>query len=211
MPRGVTTTMSRKLVLSSAALTAALVLASASETVVAQARRVPDTFTATTTDMTPAGVTLRFDVLEWSDDDARAAVISTLTSEPLDRKSLAQLPTVGYVWPRESSVGYSLKYAHRTRTADDRERLTFVTDKPVGSYDFQPWAVDGESPQSAADYSVIVLYVDDEGNGHGTMSLAAEVVFDHDSHTVSLDEAGTTANVLAGARREPKPYWAQES
>ena len=37
---------------------------------------MPDRFTTTTASMTPADVALRIDVREWSDDEARAAVVA---------------------------------------------------------------------------------------------------------------------------------------
>ena len=46
----------------------------------AQDRVVPDTYTATTTGMTPDGQGLRFVVTEWSDDDDRFLVVATILS-----------------------------------------------------------------------------------------------------------------------------------
>ena len=193
----------------SAALAATLLVAAVPQAALAQARAVPDTFTATTTDdMTPAGITLKIDVLEWSDDSARAAVIAALTNEAETSEPLAELPTIGYVWPSGSAVGYALKYAHRMSTTGDGERVTFVTDKPLGSYGFAPWAADGQSP-SALDYSVIDLQLTAEGDGVGTLSLAADVVFDQETHAVSLATPDSGTKLLTGGRREPKPYWAQ--
>src|SRR5262245_43352594 len=71
---------------------------------------VPERFTAVTADMTPRDLPLRIDVREWSDAEARAAVVAALQSDDAV-KSLAALPTIGYVWPLGSGVGYALKYA----------------------------------------------------------------------------------------------------
>jgi hypothetical protein len=231
----------------------------------AQSRPVPDTFTAATSNMSPAGVTLKIDVLEWSDDDARAAAVAVLTDD--SDASLTSLPTVGYVWPSDSAVGYSLKYAHRAPGAEGGERITVVTDRRLGAYDFGGWTAgqpgpgaaggadatetdetadrraetgataDGATADTAADdaaadnaapgdaaadgataddtgasgqpqYSVIELYLDADGMGDGTLSLAADVAFDAEAGTVSL-EPGDAANVLGDAKAEPKPYWAQ--
>lgn len=46
----------------------------------AQDRVVPDTYTATTTGMSPDGQGLRFVVTEWSDDDDRFLVVATILS-----------------------------------------------------------------------------------------------------------------------------------
>jgi hypothetical protein len=81
---------------------------SAPDPTVAQTPRVPDTFTATTTGMTPAGVALKIQVKEWSADDARAAAVTALSGEVSGPKALADLPTIGYVWTNGSPVGFSL-------------------------------------------------------------------------------------------------------
>ena len=55
-----------------------------------------DTYEATTTNMSPAGLTLRIDVLDWSDESARKAVIQLLDGDSTDvPKALQDLPTVG--------------------------------------------------------------------------------------------------------------------
>jgi hypothetical protein len=192
-----------------ATLTAVLLSLLSAPDALSQARRVPDTFTATTANMSPAGVMLKIDVVKWSNDQARAAVISILSGDAEDT-SLTDLPTMGYVWANGSGAGYALKYAHRQPTPDNGERITFVTDKSVGAYDFAEWTAANQPDASAAGYSVIELYLDAEGHGVGTMSLAAEVVFDGDSKTVSLTGADAASNVLADAVRQPRPYWAQD-
>jgi hypothetical protein len=150
--------------------------------------------------MTPAGVKLRVQILTWSDDDARATVVAALASEGGE---LAKMPTVGYLWPTSSPVGYSLKYAHRAPLPTGGERITLVTDKRVGSYDFKGWSVNGAAPKPEIGYSVIELYLDGAGNGVGTLSLAADVVVDEASNTVSLATGAATVNVLEGVKREP--------
>ena len=162
----------------------------------AAVRSVVDTFTATTTGMTPADLVLRIQVLEWSDDSARADVVATLEDAP----ALGKLPTVGYIWPAGSPVGYTVKYAHRSKMADGRDRFTFVTDKAVGSYDFKKWTVAGTAAK-ALPYSVVELYVDTAGNGSGNLSLAAEVAIDSATNAITLATGGSS--VLTGVKHEP--------
>ena len=78
---------------------------------------------------------------------------------------------------------------------------TFVTDKSVGSYDYKKWSVAGATAKPEAGYSVIELYLDAAGNGTGTLSLAADVVVDAATNTVSLASGGTS--VLTQVRRQP--------
>jgi hypothetical protein len=168
---------------------------------------VPDTFTAVTRGMTPDGATLKMDVREWSDESRRAQIVAALADGTDVRAALIEEPTIGYVWVSGSSVGYSIKYAHREPT-DGGERVTLVTDRPLGAYSFNGWNVPGSRATSELDYSVIELFVPDDGDGTGTISLAVDPTFDEDR--VLLGD-GSAASVLTGVRLEPKPYWAEDA
>ena len=162
--------------------------------------RLADTFTATTANMTPAGLDLRIQILEWQEAAAREEVIATIAAGADAASPLAKLPTVGYVWPKGSPVGYSLKYAHRTLAPDGGERITLVTDRRLGQYDFKGWSVPSPAATKDLPYSVIELYVDSSGAGTGTMSLAAEVQLDEQSGTLSLTTG--SMNLLTDVKRE---------
>ena len=164
-------------------------------------RLVADTFTATTANMTPAGESLRIQILEWQEPDARANAVATLAAGADASPPLAKLPTVGYLWPKGSPVGYSVKYARREPQADGGERITLVTDKRLGSYDFKGWST--PSPGAAADapYSVVELDLSNSGSGTGTLSLAGEVVLDEQAGTVTLKPGAPT--LLTNVKREP--------
>jgi hypothetical protein len=172
-------------------------------------RPVPDTYRATTTHMTPDGLGLKIDVIGWSDDAARAAVVAALSAEEGISKALSELPTTGVVWLDGSGAGYAVKYAHRQTSDDGSERITLVTDKPVGSYNFKPWTVAEGAVASSLEYSVIELHLDAQGKGNGTTSLVADVALDPEAQTVSLEAGDSTPNVLTDVTLEPKPYWAK--
>jgi hypothetical protein len=164
----------------------------------------PDRFQATTTALTPRDAKVRFDVREWSDEDARAAVLAALSGEADVQKELAGLPTIGYVWVSNSSVGYALKYAYRSKTSEG-ERITFVTDKRLGAYDFKPWVAEAPAAVPELRYSVIELYLNGSGHGDGTMSLVAGVDLDTANSVVGLKPGAP--RVLANAAAEPKRIW----
>ena len=167
-------------------------------------RLVADAFTATTANMTPANVTLRMQIIQWQEADARVEVIATLAGGADAATPLAKLPTVGYVWPNASPVGYSVKFAHREPQANGGERITLVTDKRLGSYDFKGWAATSPSTPSSAPYSVIELDLNGSGTGTGNMSLAGEVMLDEAAGTVTLKASGPS--LLTDVKREaPKP------
>ena len=162
--------------------------------------RLADTFTATTANMTPAGLDLRIQILEWQESAAREEVIAAIAAAADAASPLAKLPTVGYVWPKGSPVGYALKYAHRAPAPDGGERITLVTDRRLGQYDFKGWSVPSPAATKDLPYSVIELYVDSSGAGKGTTSLAAEVQLDEQSSTLSL--ATGSMNLLTDVKRE---------
>jgi hypothetical protein len=167
-------------------------------------RRALDRFVASTTAMSPSDVELRFDLLRWSDDAGRAAVVAAL-GEADPTAVLAKLPTLGYVWLSSSPVGFSVKYAHRTPAADGGERITFVTDQRLDAREFRKWAPTPPLAAKDTGYGVIELYLDAKGNGTGTFSLAADVKVDEASSSVSLEDGAP--RLLANAKVQPKPYW----
>lgn len=167
------------------------------------ARVVPDTFTAKTTAMTPKDVSIKIDIREWSSPEARADAVLALTADDAP-KGLGALPTAGFVWYEGSSVGYSVKYAHR-----DGGRVTFVTDRPVGAFGLKPWTADGGGTDTERKYSVIELVLDGQNAGTGTLSIAADVDLDTAGNTVTLTPKQGVSPVLTSAKQEPKPYWAR--
>lgn len=171
----------------------------------AQDRPVPDTFLAVTTNMTPAEVELKADVLHWSTPEQRAAAIAAMQEED-PSAALQELPSLGVIWRSGSAVGNAIKYAQRTTTPDG-EVITFVTDRAIGSTSFNPWVADQSEAADVPPYSVVQMSVAEGRPGTGTMSLAADVVFDTDANTVTLD-ASAMPPVLTNTRMAPKPYWA---
>lgn len=187
------------------AVAAAAVIGSAPAPAAAQDRQVPDTYKAMTINMSPGDVELKIDVLRWSSDEDRAAVVVALGEED-PAAALRELPTLGVVWRSGSAVGHSIKYAHRTEVSDGGETLTLVTDRAIGATSFSPWAADAPATDAELGYSVIEMTT----NGEGTMSLAAPVVIDEAADMVSLDTSAAPA-ILANVRKEPPPYWANSN
>jgi len=181
---------------------AAALLFSAWDTHAAGPVLVADTFTATTANMTPAGVNLRMQVIQWQDAAARAEVVATLAAGADASTPLAKLPTVGYVWQNGSPVGYSVKYASHAAEPNGNERVTLVTERRLGSYDFKGWSAASAATGSDKPYSVIELELSSSGTGAGTLSLAAEVLLDETAGTVALKADGP--GLLTNVKREPR-------
>ncbi len=161
-------------------------------------------YSATTTNIDPNGIPLRFDVLRWSDDNAARAAVRALESEDVSA-ALEALPTVGYIWPQGSPVGYSIKYARRADT-DSGQRLTFVTNKLLGSYDFGGWTVHGNAATDALSYSVIELDLSDSGDGIGMASLATPVAVDSAAGTLGLDRAADSTELFVNVHELSNHY-----
>jgi hypothetical protein len=162
---------------------------------------VAATYTATTANMKPAGTNLRFQVIKWQDAAARAEAVAAMAEGADAPTPLAKLPTVGYLWQEGSPVGYSLKYAHVTPSSDGGERVTFVTDRPLGSFTFGGWSVPSPAAQPNLPYSVVELQLSGAGSGTGNLSLAAAVQLDEQSGAVSLAEAPAETRVLTNVQR----------
>ena len=183
---------------------AALLLASAA---FAQ-KPAPETYEATLTGVSATGITLKIEILNWSDAAAGEAVVAALGEENEIAKALDKLPSVGAVWESGSAVGHSVKYANRVTDADGTQHITLVTTKPLDSYSFKPWTLTTGTAAPRLPYGVLEFKLDGKGNGTGTLSLAAEVTIDTTAHTVSLKIASGTPTLLTGVKLVPKPYWA---
>jgi hypothetical protein len=167
---------------------------------------VAATYTATTANMKPSGTNLRVQIIKWQDAAARAEAVAAMAAGADAPTPLAKLPTVGYLWPQGSPVGYSLKYAHSTPSADGGERVTLVTDRPLGSFTFGGWSVPSPTAQPSLPYSVVELYVSGNGSGTGNLSLASAVRLDEQSGAVSLAEVPLESRVLTNVQRaDAKP------
>ena len=177
-----------------------------------------ETFRGTTTSAVSAeGVELRINVLRWTSEEDRGAILSLITpahgeaaGEGDDLEgALQDLQTVGFIWTG-GSLGYALKYAHRTEGPDGGERIVLVTDRPLGQWDRGgPWTgSDGSSPAAAA-FTVVELHLDADDQGEGKTSAAAPIEFNAPARTVGLADYASAAVHLQDVYREPPPYSAR--
>lgn len=177
-----------------------------------------ETFRGTTTSALSAeGLELRINVLRWSAAEDRGSIVSLITpaagqtagaGEDIE-DALQELQTVGFIWTG-GSLGYALKYAHRTEDDDGGERIVLVTDRPLGRWDRNgPWTgSDGSGPAAAA-FTVVELHLDAEDQGEGKMSVGAPIEFNPPAGTVGLADYPSAAVHLENVYREPPPYSVQ--
>src|SRR5262245_55396364 len=110
-------------------------------TVGAQQAKIVETLTATTTGLNPgAGENLKIDVLRWSTDEEAQKLLAAFKEKP-DKwaETLTASPSVGYVWTASQALGYSVKYAQHSTLSTGGERIVLAIDRPLGSWDRQPW------------------------------------------------------------------------
>ena len=177
-----------------------------------------ETFRGTATSAVSAeGVELRINVLRWTSEEDRASILSLITPAPGQtagegedlENALQDLQTVGFIWTG-GSLGYALKYAHRTEGEDGGERIVLVTDRPLGQWDRGgPWTgSDGSGPAATA-FTVVELRLDAEDQGEGKLSSAAPIEFNVPAQTVGLADYASAAVHLENVYREPSPYSAR--
>ena len=177
-----------------------------------------ETFRGTTTSALSAeGVELRINVLRWTADEDRGSILSLITpaagqtageGEDLEG-ALQDLQTVGFIWTG-GSLGYALKYAHRTEDEAGGERIVLVTDRPLGQWDPNgPWAGSDGSGPAAATFTVVELHLDAEDQGEGKLSSSAPIEFNAPAQTVGLADYAAAAVHLENVYREPPPYSAR--
>lgn len=179
-------------------------------TVTAQDRPVPDTYTALTTNMSPEGIELKADVLNWSDDEGRAAVIAALAADD-PASALSELPSLGVVWRSGSAVGNAIKYADRMELPDGSQTVVLLTDKALGYTSFNPWSAGPATIDEQEPFSVVELHLNGSAGNVGTLSLAAEIVVDSAENRISLNPSDSAPMLLEDVQLEPKPYWISQN
>jgi len=105
---------------------------------------------------------------------------------PLAKASAAikAAPTLGYIWT-DGVTGYSIKYAWRSPTTEEAERIVLVTDRRLDSH--APDPSPASSSSGDAEFTVIELRIDRQGVGEGKTSLTTKVAIDSDAKTLALD------------------------
>jgi hypothetical protein len=93
-------------------------------------------------------------------------------------------PTLGYIWT-DGVTGYSIKYAWRSPTTEEKERIVLVTERRLNSH-APDWA--STSAAADADFTVIEMHLDAHGAGEGKTSLTTSVAIDTAANTLALDD-----------------------
>jgi hypothetical protein len=159
-------------------------------------------YSATTTNTSSSGDTIRFDILRWSTDAERDQLVTALegSGDAGLLGALQKAPTIGYIWTNETA-GYPLRYAYRATLADGGERLILAIDRPLGSYEPQRWKLSGTAASTSYPYTVVELHISKAGPGDGKASLNSKVIADKSAKTIALESYAAAPVLFQGVKK----------
>jgi hypothetical protein len=159
-------------------------------------------YTATAINMeAPAGAVatpIEIYIERWSTDQERDQVMNTLL-EGTPAKLLdvvRHLPRIGTIHT-PGNIGWDLRYARHSGGSDGRDRVTILTDRPIGFWEAR------EQPRSI-DYpfTVIELRVGSNGRGEGTVTVGTKVTMDKATGTLILENYNIQPITLGNVRKD---------
>jgi hypothetical protein len=140
--------------------------------------------------------TVLFNVTRWSTEEERRRLVDTLVAKgPAalldvlhDNRSTGRIRT-------PDSIGYDLRFAHQTPTADGGRRIVLATDRPIGFWEAtrQPRTIDYP-------FTVIQMEFDREGRGKGTLSFATKIAARN--NVIELENFATSPVMLTEIKAE---------
>jgi hypothetical protein len=168
-----------------ALLAAALLSAQAAAPVHAQAGSMPEAFTAVAIDLAdgPARSNVDIRINRWSSESEKTRFARLL----LDRgpeallAELRDTPSVGTI-RSPGSLPWDLRFAWQERTPDGGRRVLILTDRPIDW-----WEIVLGSPSLEYPFSLIELRLSVDGDGDGTLSVAARITVDRSLDLIELE------------------------
>jgi hypothetical protein len=115
--------------------------------------------------------TVQIRVTRWSTEAERTLLVDTLLKkggralldELSDQRSVGTIKT-------PDSLGYDLRYAHQTPTAEGGRQIVIATDRPISFWELANNARTVEYP-----FTVVQMQIGPDGAGKGTISYAARI------------------------------------
>lgn len=145
---------------------------------------------------TGATAQIEISVQRWSTEEERAELLAVL-GEKGSRKmngALRRQDETG--WIRTSqSLRWVLRYAREVET-DEGRQLILATDRPIG---FREASRNARSLDY--DTTLIVLNLNEEGRGDGQMLVGAELKFDEETNTLTVEGASNRPVELVNIRK----------
>jgi hypothetical protein len=162
-----------------------------------------EAFTGTTVNLNPGGgQNLRINVFKWASDTERDALLAALKEKGDSGlgPALEKASTAGFIWD-SGPLGYAIRYAQKLPLAGGGERIVLVTDRALGSWGQGAWRPSGRATATDYPFTVVELRLNKQGRGDGKMSLAAKVIADPESGTVTLDNYAAAPVLINNVRR----------
>lgn len=184
------------------AMTAVLALAATSRISSAgQTSGVPERFTALAVNEFGSGLpgTVEIVVTRWSTHDERDMLVGAL----LDRgpeaylEELRETPCIGYI-RSPGNIEYDLHFAVETRLEDGGRRIELVTDRPISTRETVSQAGTIDYP-----FITIELRLNDDGEGKGTMRVAAKITGNKELDLIEIEELTSQRVQLMAVRSSP--------
>ena len=147
---------------------------------------------------TPSGsTTVDFVVDRFSTDAERKELLEALKTGGRDKlyRTLDKMEPVGRLQVR-GRIGYDLRYARETTSADGQRMLILATNRPLALQETARL-----SRSRKYDISVVELVVDADGNGSGTAMPAVRVDFDESTGDIVLESLNSSPLQLTKVRK----------
>jgi hypothetical protein len=167
----------------------------------AQSNGLGEKFTATAMDMDRGRTTqLELVVDRWSSEAQRSRLLETLTTKGPEKllDALQDAPKVGYL-RTSTSLGWDLRYAHRTPGEDGGETVVLVTDRPIAF-----WEAANDTRTLDYPFTVVELHLNRDGEGQGMLSVAAKITRDKKTGDIVIENWGTQSIRLTQVKAEKK-------
>ena len=141
--------------------------------------------------------TVLLSVTRWSTDEERNRLVEALKKGPdtlldalHDNRSTGTIRT-------PDSLGYDLRFAHQTPTADGGRRIVLATDRPIGFWEAtrQPRTIDYP-------FTVIQMEFGPEGKGKGTLSYFTKIIVRN--NVIELENFATSPVMLTEITARPR-------
>ena len=166
-----------------------------------QTAGVQEDFTATAimnNNLGSAAGTVLFSVTRWSTEQERLQLADTLIKKGPDAllEMLRENRSTGRIRTPDS-LGYDLRFAQQTPTAEGGRRIVLATDRPISFWEAtnQPRTIDYP-------FTVIQMEIDRDGRGKGTLSMATKITAR--GNTIELENFATSPVMLTSVTAEKR-------
>jgi hypothetical protein len=152
------------------------------------------------------GSTAEINIYRWSSDDERNEILEVIKKATDDKrknnrdvaKALRGQEKTGYAF-MAGRQGYPLRYAREFQMGGGKRQIILATDRPVS---FQE--VYQQTQLGDFDVTMVLLNVDENGNGEGLLSVGTEVKWNESTGKLEVTNVTSQPIKLTNVRRVDK-------